>query len=148
MEQRQSEDQQLRVVIDAVGFVRSLINPHSAWGVVVFVHSPDYTLLVSDELEAEVRDVLDRPSLRRKYSQLSRALNLELLEFLLNAERVVLTEIPPVCRDPNDDKVVATAEQGSADFIATEDKDLLDMGSYQGIRIVTGIELLRELRRE
>jgi predicted nucleic acid-binding protein len=35
---------------------------------------------------------------------------------------------------------------GKADLIATEDKDLLDMIEYEGIRIVTGFELLTILR--
>ena len=35
---------------------------------------------------------------------------------------------------------------GAADFIATEDKDLLDMIEYKGVRIVTGLELLSILR--
>jgi predicted nucleic acid-binding protein len=60
----------------------------------------------------------------------------------------VLGEIPLVCRDPNDDKILATALAGLADLIATEDKDLLDMGEYEGIRIVNGRELLGILHSE
>ncbi len=42
--------------------------------------------------------------------------------------------------------VIATAVFGCAKFTATEDKDLLDIGEYQGIRMVTGLELLKILR--
>jgi len=42
--------------------------------------------------------------------------------------------------------VIATAIFGHATFIATEDKDLLDIGEYQGIRSVNGVELLAVLR--
>lgn len=41
----------------------------------------------------------------------------------------------PVCRDPDDDWVLATAIAGEAEAIVTGDADLLDLGSYQGIRI-------------
>jgi len=57
-------------------------------------------------------------------------------------------EIPPVCRDPKDDMILATAAAGNADFIATEGKGVLDMGEYKGIRIVNGLELLWILRAE
>ncbi len=101
---------------------------------------------MSDELEAEIRDVLDRPSITRKFDQLSDALGVVMDTTLAEANRVELGDIPKVCRDPNDDKVLATAVTGSVDFIATEDKDLLDLVEYEGIRIVNGVELLRILR--
>lgn len=142
-----STGEQLRVVIDAVGFVRSLINPRSAWGAVVFEFADDYLLVVSDAIEAEILDVIERPDITRRFDALSDALKAMLPAMLALADRVTLGEIPKVCRDPNDDKVLATAIAGSANFIATQDNDLLDMGEYQGVRIVTGVELLSILRR-
>ncbi len=142
----ESDKLPVRVVIDAVGFVRSLINPRSAWGAIVFAYSPEYTLVVSDEIESETREVLERPSIKEKFDRLSEELKAMLLTTLASADRFELHEIPSVCRDPNDDMVLATAVSGHANYIATEDKDLLDMGEYQGIRIVTGVELLQILR--
>ena len=43
--------------------------------------------------------------------------------------------IAPVCRDPDDDLVLATALAAGADLIITGDKDLLTLGSHAGIRI-------------
>jgi len=41
----------------------------------------------------------------------------------------------PVCRDPDDDLVLATALAAGADLILTGDQDLLTLGAYAGIRI-------------
>jgi putative PIN family toxin of toxin-antitoxin system len=49
-----------------------------------------------------------------------------------------------VCRDPNDDMVIECAVLADAQVIVSGDKDLLVMGSYQGIRIVTPAEFLQE----
>jgi predicted nucleic acid-binding protein len=38
--------------------------------------------------------------------------------------------------------VIACALQARADYIVTRDKDLLSVGAYQGIRIVTPREFL------
>ena len=59
---------------------------------------------------------------------------------------------PLVKRDPNDDSVILTAIAGEADIICTRDADLLDADTRQfcgqrGIRLMTDIELLAELRR-
>jgi len=42
-----------------------------------------------------------------------------------------------VCRDPDDDRVLATAVAGEADFIVTGDDDLLSLEVYRGIRILS-----------
>jgi len=52
----------------------------------------------------------------------------------------------PVCRDPDDDAILATAIAGRADLLVTGDKDLLVIGSYQGISIVTPADCLARLR--
>jgi putative PIN family toxin of toxin-antitoxin system len=42
-----------------------------------------------------------------------------------------------VCRDPDDDIVLATALAGRADYIVTGDDDLLALKSHHGIRILS-----------
>lgn len=42
----------------------------------------------------------------------------------------------PVCRDPDDDKVLAAALSGHCDCIVTGDKDLLVLERFEGIPIV------------
>ena len=54
-------------------------------------------------------------------------------------------DIGPACRDPNDDHVIATALAVKADAIITGDKDLLALGQYQAVRILTARAFLTEL---
>ncbi|MEW6326844.1 MAG: putative toxin-antitoxin system toxin component, PIN family [Thermodesulfobacteriota bacterium] len=46
-------------------------------------------------------------------------------------------EVKGVCRDRNDDLILVCALAAKADFLVTGDKDLLAIGIYQGIRIIT-----------
>jgi putative PIN family toxin of toxin-antitoxin system len=51
----------------------------------------------------------------------------------------------PVCRDRDDDLVLATAVAAGADFIVTGDDDLLVFGGYEGIAIVSPRRFLERL---
>lgn len=64
------------------------------------------------------------------------------------AEVVVPAPLPaPVSRDPDDDLVLATALAGEASFIASGDRDLLVLGTFRDIRILTAADVLAAIGR-
>jgi len=46
-------------------------------------------------------------------------------------------EITGVCRDPDDDNIIACAAAAEAGYLVTGDADLLELKRYQGVRIIT-----------
>lgn len=50
-----------------------------------------------------------------------------------------------IAEDPDDNKLIACALEGSADYIVSEDKDLHRLGQYQSIRVVDKQAFLRIL---
>jgi uncharacterized protein len=56
------------------------------------------------------------------------------------------TPLSGVVRDPNDDMIIACALDGRADTIVTRDKDLLSLGIFQGISIITPEAFRQQLR--
>ena len=44
--------------------------------------------------------------------------------------------ITPVCRDPDDDRILACASEAHAEYIVTGDEDLLVLKRYGAIHIV------------
>jgi hypothetical protein len=45
----------------------------------------------------------------------------------------------PVCRDPDDDQVLALAIAAKVELIVSGDNDLLSLGSFEGINIARGV---------
>ncbi len=134
-----------RVVFDTVIFVRSLINRSGLWGRLVFTHGERYRLVISEPIVVEILEVLRRPELTRKYRGVASA-NLEtILGILASAEIVIVDEIPAVSRDPKDDKFLATAALAGADYLVSEDQDLLVLQEYNGVRIVDAATFLNLL---
>lgn len=135
----------LRVVFDSVIFVRAVMNPSGRWGRLVFERTGNYLLVVSPLVLSEVREVLQRPDLTRKYRALGgRDVNM-VMGFLARAESVDVFAVPAVSRDPKDDKFLATAKAAGAAYLVTEDDDLLVLGEYEGTRIVTAAAFLAVL---
>jgi uncharacterized protein len=61
-------------------------------------------------------------------------------------ERVTPAALPqPVARDPDDDQVLACALAAQADAIVSGDRDLLTLGSFQGIPILTTVQALEAI---
>lgn len=138
----------LSVVFDTVVFVRSLMNPHSRWGDAAFSYSNRYRLFLSQPVLAEILEVLQRPELTRKFRSLKTMDMSKTIEILGQAEVAEVGEIPPASRDVKDNKFLATARAAAADYLVTEDDDLLVLQEYAGAKIVNTANFLRILERE
>lgn len=126
----------LRVVFDTVIFVRSLINPKSFAGRLVFDYAYRYQLVLSSPIVAEILEVLQRPELTRKYKTLQQIPPKEIRKLIEPAELVDVASAPAVSRDPKEDRFLAAARAGGASSIVSADKDLLDLKEDEGIKIV------------
>lgn len=136
-----------RAVFDTVVFVRGLINPRGRWGPLVFERATDYQLVVSPPLVLEVLDVIRRPEVIALFRSLPGRDPASVIAILhaANEVEIDLATIPPISRDPKDDKFLATAKAGGAAFVVSEVQDLLVLGEYDGIRIVNAETFLHLL---
>lgn len=109
----------------------------------------DAILLWSEPIEHEIRAALRRkPALLRTVSLEEAQATLSLLDASLEKVPVVLGPHERVCRDPNDDVIVATAVAGACNVVVTLDRDLLALVEYRGVVFIKpggALDLLREL---
>ncbi len=98
-----------------------------------------YIVATCDEIKQEIIRVLTT-----KFDWQPTSVQYRLDFFLAKSVHVELEGNIHVCRDPNDDMVLECAALAGAQVIVSGDKDLLTLGSYEGIRIVTPAEFLAE----
>ena len=101
----------------------------------------------SPELFDELERVLNYPHLAKaivKKQQTPTAILNLLRDVLRVVQAPALTS--RVCRDPDDDAVLACAKAASADLIISGDQDLLVLQAFEGIQIVTAAQALERLR--
>ena len=105
-----------------------------------------YTLLVTEDLIAELDRVLRYPKFEKHLTQRGLWINELVAEFRKLAAIVLPAEIPSnAVRDTKDTPILACAVGGQADFIVSGDSDLLALGAYADIPILTPTQFLERL---
>ncbi len=135
-------------VVDTSVLVSAFLFPNSVPGrVVALVEQGLYALHFSPVILEEFSRSLRNPRLRKSYpyTDESVALWLDDLHEIGSVILKPLPEIEPVCRDPDDDHVIAAALAVKADCIVTGDKDLLVLEKHENIRILTAKAFLEEM---
>ena len=109
-----------------------------------------FVLLISEALQTEIAEVLVRPEIKEKYhlstDEVEDTLRLLQTDALLSSPAPML---PVVLRDPKDEKVLALAISGQADYLVTGDEDLLTVEGNRdllALRIVTPAAFLALLK--
>ena len=95
----------------------------------------DCQLLASDATIMELADVLGRPKFDPYVTIRERQEFLRLFNRI--ADRIPITRVIRVCRDPKDDKFFELAVNGAAQLIITGNADLLALHPFGGIEILT-----------
>ncbi len=107
-----------------------------------------FQLVTSKEILAELYRVLHYPRILRQFKPTKE----ELEEFIgMILERATITEghvsLRKIKEDPSDDKFLACAMEGKADFIVSRDPHLRNLKRFQGIEIVDVRTFVERVRK-
>jgi putative PIN family toxin of toxin-antitoxin system len=140
-----------RVVLDANQFISAVLVPvgHPAQ-ILAAWRQGDLDILVSPPILAEVRRVLLYPRLQRRHGWDETQVDV----FLEGVWAAAIptpgtTAIEDVPDDPSDNKYLACALEGSAQYLITGDQHLLRLDPWRGIHIIPPAVFLETvLKRE
>jgi putative PIN family toxin of toxin-antitoxin system len=93
----------------------------------------DFDMILCEGILQEFKRVL-----KKKFAASPHEMS-EALTILSAATQDILGQtdsIVPICRDPDDDLILACARDAVADYVVTGDEDLLVLKNYEGISIL------------
>lgn len=138
----------MRAVIDTNVLVSGLLWHGAPHALLAQVRAGRLILVSSPALLAELENVIGRAKFDAILTRSNTSRERTLSELRQLAEMIEPPPLPqPVCRDPDDDHALALALAAQADLIVSGDDDLLTLGRFQGIPIVTPAQALQQIDR-
>jgi putative PIN family toxin of toxin-antitoxin system len=136
-----------RAVVDTNVFVSGLISPKGPPADILrALRSKSFILVSSPPINEEIIEVLNRPHIRDRYGLGGHIFDVSFILWELAEVVIDLPEVK-VCSDPDDDKFLATAVGGGADYLVTGDVgDLLRLHRYRDVTIVSPREFVSVLK--
>jgi putative PIN family toxin of toxin-antitoxin system len=136
-----AKNKSLRLVIDTnlwISFIISkklnLLEP--------ILLSKNTKILFSSELVEELQATITKPKLKKYFSE--NALEEMLTVFDPYIDFITVKSTVSICRDPNDNFLLALSKDGKANYLLTGDNDLLDIGKYKKTIIIKISEFLEQ----
>ncbi len=142
----------MKTVVDTNIWISALLGGRSALPVLQAWGENKFRVIVSQPLIDEFDEVRQRSRLKKYINQDHAEILLK--QLYLRGKMVNLQTVPPLCRDPKDHPVLATAIDGQADAIVSGDKDLQADDELRsamerhGVKIWSIRDLLSELSKQ
>lgn len=136
----------MRVVLDTNVVASALLWDGNPERLIQAAEDERLQLFTSETLIAELAGILQRPKFATKLAEVNASPAEVVARYREIAEIVEAVPIEAAqLRDPDDAAVLACALAARADAIASGDDDLLALGSYQGIGILSPAKCLRRI---
>jgi len=140
----QKKREVMRVVLDTNVLVSALLFPGELGRLVAGWKSGAFIPVFSRDTFDEFKRVLAYPKFSLSVQEIEVLIEDEVLPFCEVVE--IEEELSGVCRDPADDKFLTCAISAGAGYLISGDKDLLDLGSFRNITIITAAAFFKVIR--
>jgi len=123
----------VKAVFDTNVLIAAFLTEGLCSGLLIRARKHVFNLVLCDDIIQEFEGIL-----RKKFKLTSTDIS-EISAIVSEAASEILHKLGPVpniCRDPNDDMIIACAIDAAADYIVTGDEDLLIVKRYKDIVIM------------
>ena len=137
----------MKIVLDANLFASALIKPNSNPGKILdLVKQNQVELILSPAVMKEIKRILLYPKIQKYHCKTAEEIDAYFEDILMFAWIVEGNETVELIKDdPADNKYLACAFEGEADYIISGDHHLLDIENYRGIEIIQAQAFLNDI---
>ena len=134
----------MKIVVDTNVVISGIFFGGNPRKIVEYVVDGKIEAIATKEIIEEYMEIVDY-MVEKKQGKLDHSM----LSPLYSSMRLIEAETSvDVCRDPDDNKFIECAVDAKALYIVSGDKDLLDVGKYGDVKIVTAKEFCDQYLRD
>jgi putative PIN family toxin of toxin-antitoxin system len=136
----------MRIVLDTNVLASALGWAGNERKVLLSTFSEDIDLLLSEDIISEFIHVISSD----KFSYVPVEKISHFLEIIMETSIIIKTniKITAIKDDPEDNRILACAIEGKADYIVSGDRHLLALGKHEGTRILSARDFLTQRKRK
>lgn len=123
----------MKTVFDTNVLIAAFLTEGLCSGLMIRARKQPFSLVLCEDIISEFESIL-----RKKFKITSADVS-EISAIVSEAASEIihdLSPVPNICRDPNDNMIIACAVDAQADYIVTGDEDLLILKKYKDIIIL------------
>ena len=132
----------MRIVVDTNVIASAIFFGGKPYQLLRYIMEDRVDVVASKDIVDEYEEIVSR--LQRKYQAISTRIPLQ--ELIAKFEIIRVGSDIRVSRDPDDDKFISCAVDGKCIYIVSGDSDLLSIGNYGDIEILTVADFLSRLK--
>ncbi len=132
----------MRIVIDTNVIASAVFFGGRPYQLLRYIMENHVEVVASKEIVDEYEEIILR--LQQKYSAITTKIPFH--DILAKLEIIRVSSDIHVSRDPDDDKFISCAVDGKCLYIVSGDSDLVSIGKYEGIEILTVADFLDRLK--
>ena len=133
----------MRIVVDTNVIASAVFFGGKPYQLLHYIMEERVDVVASKEIVDEYEGIVLR--LRQKYPSIGTRIPLQ--EIISRFEIIRVSSDIHVSRDPDDDKFISCAVEGKCLYIVSGDSDLLSIGNYGDIEILTVADFLNRLEK-
>lgn len=134
----------MRVVLDVNVLISAAITPRGEARRILHQAETEYTLLLSDFILRQVEQVLGYPHIQSHYSHMTKADIADYIAYLQETgDLIIETTVVDASPDPEDNRILAAAVDGQADYLVTG--NLAHFPSAHGQTKILSLAAFRDL---
>lgn len=133
----------MRIVIDTNVMASAVFFGGQPYRLLHYIMEGQVDVVASEEIVDEYEEIFLR--LKHKYPSIRTRIPLN--DILARFEIIRVTSDIHVSRDPDDDKFISCAVDGKCLYIVSGDSDLLSIGNYGNVEILTVVDFLNRIEK-
>lgn len=131
----------MRIVVDTNVIASAIFFGGMPYQLLRHIMEDEVEVVASKEIVDEYEEIIIR--LQRKYPAINTKIPLQ--DIITKVEIINVVSDIHVSRDSDDDKFISCAVDGKCLYIVSGDNDLLTVGHYDGIEILTVVDFLNRM---